>query len=111
MEKKLGNVVFTREEKIGHGSPPGSDILSYSFPYISKFGHSFRPKSVWKDLGAVDLSWEEKSGHGSPFGSGILPYIFPYTSQFRHMFCPESVGEELGLWFCLGTGIFSWLTP
>ena len=64
----LKDVVLPWEDKFGHGSPPGSDILSSGFPPTSRFGYSFRPESVGEVLGAVILPWEEKFGHGSPPG-------------------------------------------
>ena len=46
MREVLGAVFLPWEEKFGHGSPPGSGILTLLLPSISKFGHSFRPESM-----------------------------------------------------------------
>ena len=79
------------EEKFGHGSPLGSDILSSGLPFTSKFGYIFCPETVEEVLGAVVLSWGKKFGHVSFPGSAILSSGLPSTSKFGHSVRPESM--------------------
>ena len=60
------DVLFSWEEKFGHGYPPGSDILSSGFPSTSKFEHRFLPESVGLVLDAVVFPWEGRFGNNPP---------------------------------------------
>ena len=77
MGVELGDVILTLQEIFGHGSLPGSDILSSSLPSISKFEHSFRPESVEEVLNTGVLYWTNKMGMAHPLGQLFPPLECP----------------------------------
>ena len=91
----LDTTILSWEGEIGHGFPPGGEfwhsgygflgrrplsgatggrvlVLTLDLPSISKFGHTFCPKSVGAVLKAVVFYWEEKLGHVYPWASYFI---------------------------------------